>query len=476
MLKIVRFTLAGFCLISFCLLFFDPVGILFPGLSVLTDLQIVPALLSGGVAVFVMLLGLTLVFGRVYCSVLCPLGLLQDAICRFWKKRRFKFSRPNTGLRIIMFQIFVIGFMSGIPLVLGVLEPYSAFGRIAANVAMLLRQAAGLLPGGCSSPLWPKGEAPLATSLLLLIIICIMTLRAGRAWCNTLCPVGGVLGFLSRFSLFQIRINQEKCVKCGLCGSSCKASCIDTKEGALDSSRCVACFNCIDQCRHKAITYLPIWKRQETEVITRPSDGKRNFMMVALGLSVLSIFDRSTSGRTDSLLSNTFNVITPPGSGSLSHFQQNCTGCQLCVSACPNHVLISSDKGFGMLQPSVSYKYGHCKMDCVACSNVCPTGAIGMIRQEERKTIQVGTAIVDWERCLVNTDKKECRICSDACPTKAASLIGAPGMSKWLAVMPEYCIGCGACEHSCPVSPTAAIHVMGNIEHRRIKKIWLCSL
>lgn len=469
MLKTLRFALAGFSLTSFFLIFLDPAGVFFPGLSVLADFQLVPALLSGSVAVFVMLLGITLVFGRVYCSVLCPLGLLQDAISRFGRKRRFKFSPPGTIVRISMFLIFIISFMVGIPLVFGTLEPYSAFGRIAANLAIPLRQTADLLFTDGPFLLWPKGVAPLVTALLTFAVIGVMALSSGRTWCNTLCPVGTALGYLSRFSLFQIRINQAECDGCGLCAGNCKASCVDTKQGVVDTSRCVVCFDCLDQCRHKAITYAPIWKRQKMQIAARRGNERRNFMIAVLGLAALPLSVRIGTGKAASLPTERSNPVTPPGSVSLSHFLQNCTGCQLCVSACPNHVLSPFDQSFNMLQPSVSFKHGYCKIDCVTCSTVCPTGAIGPIRPEERRTIQVGTAVVDWERCLINTDKKECRICSDACPTKAVSLIGAPGMSKWLAVMPEYCIGCGACEHSCPVKPVAAIRVKGNIEHRHIK-------
>ena len=470
MLRIFRFALACLNLAGFFLFFIDPIGTFFPGLSVLANLQLFPALLSGSVAVVAILLGVTLLFGRVYCSVLCPLGLMQDAIYRFGKKSRFSFSSSKTSLRIGVLLIFIAAFIFGVPLVFGVLEPYSAFGRIAANLAIFFKQTTDLLFADDSSFLYPRGLAQLITALLTLAVIGGMALRSGRSWCNTLCPVGTVLGYISRFSLFQISINQKECIKCGLCASSCKASCIDTGKGILDQSRCMTCFNCMDQCRHKAIAYLPIWKRQEKMDMARPSSERRNFMMAAFGLSTLPILSRSAPVKADSLPSARHNSIIPPGSGSLSHFRQNCTGCQLCVAVCPNHVLTSSDKGLGMLQPAVSYKNGYCKIDCVVCSNICPTGAIDTIHREERKTIQIGTAVVDWERCLVNTDKKECRICSDVCPTKAVSLIGAPGLSKWLAVMPEYCIGCGACEYSCPVSPISAIHILGNAEHRRIKK------
>jgi len=160
--------------------------------------------------------------------------------------------------------------------------------------------------------------------------------------------------------------------------------------------------------------------------------------------------------------------ITPPGSSGLPAFTAHCTSCQLCVSACPNQVLSSTADGTGMLQPSLSFERGFCRVNCVTCSEVCPTGAIRPITAAGKSATQIGRPILDRARCIINTDKVQCTACSRICPTNALSLVGPNEGAKQLAIDAERCTGCGACEYVCPVHPVAAIRVEGNLDHRRI--------
>lgn len=485
MLRIIRSTLAALCFTGLCLLFLDVSGALPPKLVFLAKLQFIPALLAGSFVVAAALAALTLVFGRVYCSTLCPLGVLQDGLSRLGKKNRFRFSPARTWLRLAVLAVFVVAFVVGAPLVFGFLEPYSAFGRIAAdlmaplwvlgsNTLASVSERMGNFAVG-PTPLWQKGLSALVAAALTLGVIGTLAWKSGRTWCNTLCPVGTILGFFSRFSFFKPRIDTTKCTHCGLCSRACKASCIDAVNGTLDSSRCVACFNCMSTCRHKAIAYAPARKRrdsagQEKEL---PNPARRALFAAALGTAVVPVIAQAKGGngtipaltRKERQARNT--PVTPPGSSGLEAFKARCTGCQLCVSACPHQVLRSFDNGMGMLQPSLSFERGYCRVNCVACSTLCPAGAIRPVSPAEKTAIQIGRAVIQPEVCIVNANTISCTACARSCPAGAINMVGT-GLLKQPAVDAERCTGCGACEYVCPARPFAAICVEGNLEHRRI--------
>ncbi len=486
MLRGLRITLALLCFTGLCLLFLDVSGILPPRLAFLAKMQFVPAVLSGSVAVAVALVVGTLLLGRVYCSVVCPLGVLQDGIARLGKKRRYRFATAKTWLRIGALGVFVIALVAGFPFVFSILEPYSAFGRIATDVFAPVWQSGSNIVALASeraqnfaigpTPVWQKGLPALIAAVLTLGVIGLLAWKSGRTWCNTLCPVGTILGYCSRIALLRPRIDAENCVHCGQCAKNCKASCIDAAHAVIDASRCVSCFNCLDSCSRGALAYVPATKATGAagKGADRPDLARRSF--VALGLSLVGVpalaATRGPEAKAPILARKQRPVrevpITPPGASGLRAFTEHCTGCQLCVSACPNQVLSSIDDGTWLLQPSLSFERGFCRVNCVACSEVCPTGAIRPISAAGKSATQIGRAVVDWKRCIINTDKVQCTACSRICPTQAASLVGRKDGPKWLAVDPERCTGCGACEYVCPVHPVAAIRVEGNLEHRRI--------
>ncbi len=486
MLRKLRIVLAVSCFAGVCLLFCDVSGILPVKLAFLGKVQLVPALLSGNFAVVAGLAVLTLLFGRVYCSTLCPLGVMQDLLVRLGKRRRYSYSKNKVWLRAAALLLFTLAFFAGAQLLFSMLEPYSAFGRIAgsllapawqsgSNTLAALAERAGSFAVG-PTPLWQKGMAALAAAVLTLGVIGALALRSGRTWCNTLCPVGAFLGLLSRFSLFRPRIDAAACVRCGLCAKSCKASCLDSVSASVDSSRCVACYNCLEACNRQAISYTPSWKAGNAEERGGNPDLARRALVLA-GLAALGAPSVASAARAPGGKPLDFSrkappsrdvPITPPGSSGLRAFTERCTGCQLCVSACPHQVLRSFDQGRGMLQPSLSFEHGYCRVNCVVCSEVCPTGAIRPINAAEKSATQIGRAVADASRCIVSAEKEECTACSRACPTGAAALVSRNGGTKWLAVDPERCTGCGACEYVCPVRPLAAIRVEANLEHRRV--------
>lgn len=301
--------------------------------------------------------------------------------------------------------------------------------------------------------------------------------------------MGTVLGFLSRFSLFRITIDEEKCNACGLCSRKCKAACINGDEHRVDYSRCVACMDCIDTCRHGAIHYqLRTRKAGKAAAVAKkggdasaqPADeGRRAFLMAGgllAGSAALHARPHAVDGGLAVILDKKIpkrdTRIVPPGAVGLSHFSQHCTACQLCVNACPNGVLRPSEGLMTLMQPESSYERGYCRPECVKCSEVCPAGAILKITPADKSATQIGHAVWVKENCVPLTDGVECGNCARHCPTGAIQMVASdpnnPDSVKIPVVDTEKCIGCGACENLCPARPFSAIYVEGHEVHRTI--------
>ncbi len=495
MLRTIRIVLAAFCFAAICLLFVDVSGLFSPSLAFMAKVQLVPAVLAGSLGAVSGVVLLTLVFGRLYCSVLCPLGVLQDIMGARAGRFRFRHSSPRTVLRLAILGIFALSLLAGVPLVFSLLEPYSAFGRMAADLLAPLWATGSNAFAWASeragnydvapTMVWQKGLAALAAAAVTLAVIGVLSWRSGRLWCNAVCPVGTFLGFLSRFSLFRPRISGGACKKCGLCEKACKASCIDADAGSVDASRCVACFNCLDACRHGAISYAPTMQKRRIKRQAklqagasaasghdRPNGARRSLLAALVGVAVPGLaFGRSASpipALTRRQSPERQAAIVPPGARSVQVLGARCTGCQLCVSACPNQVLRASDNGSGMLQPTLSFERGYCRVNCVTCAEVCPAGAIGPVTAAEKSSLQIGRAVIALESCITVTDKVACTACAKICPPRVINLVGPEDAPKKPVVDAERCTGCGACEYVCPARPLAAIHVEGVAEQRRI--------
>jgi ferredoxin len=245
----------------------------------LARIQLLPAALSHGLpAVAGAWLILTLVAGRVYCSSVCPMGIMQDVVGwlsrRFGKKRRQRYRPPRHLLRVSAFVLPVALFLAGFPLLLGLLEPYSAYGRMTTAILKPAYMAGNNVLEATLSlfnnhALYRVG---IFVNDLFTLLVALLTLGAigtlawsrGRTWCNTLCPVGALLGLAASRSLLRVRLDTDKCTRCGACAARCKAGCINTKEKRVDNSRCVTCFNCLDTCKFNAIAYAPPTRRQPT--------------------------------------------------------------------------------------------------------------------------------------------------------------------------------------------------------------------
>ncbi|MGL4292055.1 MAG: 4Fe-4S binding protein [Bacteroidales bacterium] len=496
-LKSIRITLAVVFFTSITLLVLDFTGTLHRWLDWMARIQLIPAILALNVGVVVLLFVLTLLFGRIYCSVICPLGVFQDLIGRLNpKKHRFSFSNAKQILRILMLILFVAMLIAGIGSVVALLEPYSIFGRMVSNLLAPLWQWANnllaLLAERANSyafyrtDVWIRSIPVFVLSFIMPVIIAVLAWRNGRIYCNTICPVGTILGFLSKISFLKPQIDTKKCNSCGLCARNCKASCIDATMHRIDYSRCVTCFDCLSACRKGAIRYESGFKTpkkvSDSQPISKPeirrSPGVMNdrrrmlavggaFLTATLARAQETKVDGGLAFITDKKQPKRQTPIVPPGSQSLRHFYQHCTGCQLCVSVCPNGVLRPSAELTTFMQPEMSYERGYCRPECTKCAEVCPAGAIRPVKRDDKTAIQVGRAIWISANCVVLNDNVACGNCARHCPAGAITMISGD-KGDVPVVDHERCIGCGACENLCPSRPFSAIYVEGNRMHRNI--------
>lgn len=484
MLRISRITISVLFFILITFYFLDFGKILPDSFHALAHLQLVPALLSLSFGILLFWIIATLLFGRVYCSSVCPMGVFQDIITRIGrrfkskKERRYKYSRPKTILRWGIVVLSLLTYIFSLTVVIGLFDPYSAFGRMATNLFRPLYLAGNnLLEAiftGFGNYTFYKMEIYVSTISSLIvaigtfIIVTFLAWKYGRTWCNTICPVGTVLGFLSRFSLFKIRIDAESCNACGKCATKCKASCIDNKTKQVDNSRCVACFNCIGSCNNGGLSYsLPKRGKKEGEL----NDSKRRFL--AAGLATVALAPQAVEAKIKGNATYKGNAapITPPGAISQERFMSLCSSCHLCVSKCPSRVLKPSFMEYGiggMMQPTVSFEKGFCNYDCNICGNICPNNAITPLTVEEKHRTQIGYVVFKKGRCIVHKDETSCGACSEHCPTQAISMVPYKNGLTIPKINTEICVGCGGCEYVCPTSPRA-VYIVGNSVHKEAK-------
>jgi len=482
-------------------LFADIFSLVPPSLSNgIVYLQFVPSVLKFAVLLsfssfgFIIVLALTILFGRVYCSLICPLGTLQDFVnwirgkIKKRNKRRFEFLKEQKLLRISLLLIPIIVFVFGSSLAINLLDPYSIYGKFAGNYFRPIMVGLNNIAAFVSDrfklyavygyDLKAFILIPFIITTALFVFVVVMSWIKGRLYCNTVCPVGTLLGYVSKFSLFKIVIKNEECLSCGICAKECRANCIDSDNKTIDTSRCVMCFDCLTNCPTNGIVYDFSFRKQQSNNLTI-EQSKRDFILK----SSLFLFSLSTIAAqvkkkiivTKPSTKPVFrkNAVSPPGSVSIEKFNVKCTACHLCVSACPTQVLQPSflEYGFlGMLQPRMDNIASFCNFECKICSDVCPTGAILPIDLEKKKLTQIGKAIFVKDNCIVNTQKTDCGACSEHCPTKAVHMVPFEGKLVIPETRDDYCIGCGACEYACPTKPYKAIYVEGNRIHQIAKK------
>ena len=433
-------------LLGITALLLDVTGVLRHWLGWMPKMQLLPALLAGSFVLVAAVLVVTLLMGRIYCSVVCPMGIFQDILIWFHKiifgkKRPYRYHKPQNWLRYTVLVLFVVLMVAGLNGIAVLIAPYSAYARMITGI-----HASGAVQ-------W--------VAIITLIVIGVMSFTMGRLWCNTLCPVGSLLSLLSRTSIFSIQINTEKCGGCHKCEHDCKAMCIDADNRTVDSSRCVTCFNCLGDCKAGAISFKP---RKKSSAGNSVDGSRRKFMAATAAVGATMVaqaqeqkLDGGLAVLTDKQVPDRKTPLKPAGSQSVKHFSSHCTTCQLCVGQCPEKVLRPSTKIESFLQPEMHFTDGYCRTACTRCSEVCPAGAILKVSKEEKTAISVGRAVVLKENCI------GCGTCARHCPSSAIMMVdGKPSVNE------ARCLGCGACEYYCPARPVTAIYVEGREIHGEV--------
>ncbi len=494
MLRKIRIVLAAVMFFLITLLFLDFTDTLIAWLGWLAKVQFLPAVLALNAAVIVALVLLTLVFGRIYCSVICPLGVMQDIVS--WihgkkKKNRFTYSPAKSWLRYAMLAVLVVAVAAGMGSVVALLAPYSTYGRIVISLFQPLYVMGNNVLAAIaehyesyafySVEVWVRSIPTLVIALAMLILLVVLAWRGGRTYCNTICPVGTVLAQLARFSWFKVHIDADKCKNCNLCSKNCKSSCIDIENHRVDYTRCVTCGNCLEKCKFGALTYghKATAGAPAAEKPAQDTTGRRA-MIVGAAIAGASAAMAQINKKVDGGLAaieekqppKRTTPITPPGSLSAANMAQRCTACQLCVSSCPNHVLCPSGDLTTLMQPAMTYKHGYCRPECNRCSQVCPTGALQPISLDQKTSTQLGHAVWIKKNCLTVTKGVACGNCARHCPSGAIEMVPLDENDENSPFVPaintEKCIGCGACEYLCPARPFSAIYVEGHEVHRTI--------
>lgn len=506
-LRIARIALAFVSVIMMTVLFASSY---FGGrFSFMAKVQFIPALLAANVAVLLILVLATFLFGRLYCSVICPLGIMQDFINWITKKCggkrkaiRFGYSKPHNVLRYVILGLYVLAVAFGVGSFMALLDPYAAFGRIMTDIFVPVSVWANNRLASVSDffliePYVAINSVALSVAIVTFIVVAVLAVRGGRTYCNTICPAGSLLGLISRRSVLKIRIDESKCAECGLCGKKCRANCIDTKNRTIDYSRCVDCFDCIDNCGSGAIGFKSGFKISAMSDNNKPEDeSRRKFLSVLAmtGLAGTKLWARDKIETVNEIVDDRPKekhvAVSPFGSVSHKHLNSKCTACHLCIDKCPMKVLRPAVNEYGLegiMQPVLDYTKSFCDYDCTICGEVCPNGAIGRLTPDEKQSVKVGLAVLSKEDCDMSNGTLLCEACQRACSAYAITLTpdyNAPLNEDEIKALdnlspesrrsrahyrlypkidPDLCIGCGACQYRCPAK---AITVRGFEVHK----------
>ena len=490
MLKKLRVSLAVICFSLITLLFLDFSGALHAYFGWLAKLQFVPAMLASSIVTLVAIIAITVLFGRIYCSILCPLGIYQDVVAHIAerrKKRRYHFKQSNK-LRYFIALAFFLLIAFGLTTIAIFIEPYSIYGRFASSlfapVYRLINNGLAYFAERWNSyafytvDVYIKSIPLFIVAIAYFLIITISAFVSGRWYCNSICPVGAVLSVLAKVSVFKPHFDTEKCNSCGLCEKNCRCSAIDAKNHEIDYLKCVTCFNCVSGCKKGAMVY-GINKDRKDKMDNEGKTSRKTFLATVVTIataSTLKAQEKVVDGGLATIIKKKAPKrevpLKPAGSVSLDNFTSRCTGCQLCVQSCPNNVLRASSKLETFMQPEMSYERGYCRPECTKCSEVCPTGAIQKVTREQKTAIQIGHAVWIGQNCVPLRDSVECGNCAKHCPSGAITMMpydpDDAASPKIPSINTERCIGCGACEHVCPARPFSAIFVEGNLIHKEV--------
>jgi ferredoxin len=421
----------------------------------LMDGQFSGALARDGIDSAVVLgwLAAVALFGRWYCSVVCPLGTAQEVVRRLARlaagRKKISFSRfvSPWRLRYLLPCLAGVGlFLALLPL-FALMDPIANFGHGVRGLFFLVTE---------------KSATPLMWGNLAVFAV-ILTFAAlrGRRFCDW-CPVGTFLGLCSRTSLFGMKLDSEVCVSCGNCERACPMNCVDAKNKTLERERCVLCLSCAGSCAPGALDYgfIPPAKGMEERGARRTFLQRCGSVLTYLaGVSYLAGPTLRGLGRflggSPSDTVEFLDRVGPPGAVSSQHFAFRCIGCLACAAACPVGI-IRADQNF---PPQLDYTRGYCQYNCTECGHVCPTEALLPLRREEKQRTRIALSDFTRANCVVVTRGQSCGACAEVCPTHALQMVSLGDGSPLTVPIfdTEYCIGCGGCFNVCPAVPKAFV-------------------